>query len=157
MLAELASADLPETHFTGRKSQVCSHPTSDWLIFGKSFTFLSFLPGVIVLCHHTADYVTLMLLISPEILPCSPNVGSSRADIWLRVFKHGSEPACLFPKCSKFAFKKPPLFINRTQLLLQCGRSVATYHSIFSNPFWNFTFLTLEVQQKKRTTHVWPQ
>lgn len=28
VLAELASSDLPETHFAGGRSQVCSHPTS---------------------------------------------------------------------------------------------------------------------------------
>lgn len=106
MLAELAGGDLPETQFAGGRSQVCSHPTSGWPVFGNSFPFRSFLPCVIAPCHCTADYVRFILLRPPGTLPCTSDTGTSRADTWLWLSKHWSEPAWLFPKFSKITLKK---------------------------------------------------
>lgn len=101
MSAELASGDLPETQFAGAKSQVCSHCTSGWPIFGISFPFPSFLPCAVALCHCTADYVRFVLLTPTGTLPRTSDAGTSRADTWPWVSKQGSEPVYLFPNCFK--------------------------------------------------------
>lgn len=82
MSAELASGDLSETQFAGPKSQVCSHRTSGWPIFGISFPFPSFLPCAVALCHCTADYVRFVMLTPTGTLPRTSDAGTSRADTW---------------------------------------------------------------------------